>query len=59
MKANILISTAKARPDIEPVLPLINVVFLLLIFFMLTGKMVKPTEKNIVAPIVQNKNKTV
>ena len=38
------------KPDIEPVLPLINVVFLLLIFFLMTGKLVKPSEDNIIAP---------
>ncbi len=59
MKANSLISTARTRPDIEPVLPLINVVFLLLIFFMLTGKMIKPTEQDISAPIVEYKNNAV
>jgi biopolymer transport protein ExbD len=30
---------ASHRPDIEPVLPLINVVFLLLIFFMIAGRL--------------------
>jgi biopolymer transport protein ExbD len=59
MKSNILTSTARVRPDIEPVLPLINVVFLLLIFFMLTGKMIKPSEQGISAPIVQHKNRAV
>lgn len=59
MKANPLISTARVRPDIEPVLPLINVVFLLLIFFMLTGKMIKPSEEDISAPVVQYKNRAV
>lgn len=38
------------KPDIEPVLPLINVVFLLLIFFLMTGKLVKPSEDKIIAP---------
>ncbi|MCK5875551.1 MAG: biopolymer transporter ExbD [Alcanivoracaceae bacterium] len=30
---------SRRRPDIEPVLPLINVVFLLLIFFMVAGQL--------------------
>ena len=41
------------KPDIEPVLPLINVVFLLLIFFLMTGKLVKPSENTIAAPSQQ------
>ncbi len=59
MKTNLLMSEAKSRPDIEPVLPLINVVFLLLIFFMLTGKMVSPSEQGIKAPVVKHKNSAV
>lgn len=45
-----LLSQSRARPDIEPVLPLINVVFLLLIFFLMTGKMQQPTDISIVPP---------
>lgn len=44
------------RPAIEPVLPLINVVFLLLIFFLMTGKLQRP-EIDTIAPPEQLKNK--
>ena len=39
MKKFSLQPPAQHRPDIEPVLPLINVVFLLLIFFMVAGRL--------------------
>lgn len=59
MSFNLLTHRVKERPDIEPVLPLINVVFLLLIFFMLTGKMTRPSEKGITAPKVTSKTKVI
>ena len=49
MKPSLMV-TAAHKPDIEPVLPLINVVFLLLIFFLMTGKLVKPQQAHIQAP---------
>lgn len=45
-----------SRPEIEPVLPLINVVFLLLIFFLMTGKLQRP-EIDTIAPPQQSKKK--
>lgn len=39
------------RLVLEPILPLINIVFLLLIFFMLAGKMRDPSIREITAPI--------
>lgn len=50
MKQNILLRHSPVRPGIEPVLPLINVVFLLLIFFLMTGKMQKPAISTIKPP---------
>jgi biopolymer transport protein ExbD len=41
---------ASRRPDIEPVLPLINVVFLLLIFFMVAGRMAPSLPADITPP---------
>ena len=38
------------RPPLEPVLPLINVVFLLLIFFMVAGQLAPRPEGNVDAP---------
>nr|WP_255612577.1 biopolymer transporter ExbD [Alcanivorax sp. 1008] len=38
------------RPDIEPVLPLINVVFLLLIFFMVAGRLAPQLPAEITPP---------
>ena len=49
MKPSLMVKAAH-KPDIEPVLPLINVVFLLLIFFLMTGKLVKPQQAHIQAP---------
>lgn len=49
MKPSLMVKAAH-KPDIEPVLPLINVVFLLLIFFLMTGKLVKPQQAHIRAP---------
>ena len=50
MNFNPLTAKPPARPGIEPVLPLINVVFLLLIFFLMTGKMQKSAVPAIVPP---------
>lgn len=38
------------RPPLEPVLPLINVVFLLLIFFMVAGHLAPPQNSDVKAP---------
>lgn len=38
------------RPDIEPVLPLINVVFLLLIFFMVAGQLAPGLPADVTPP---------
>lgn len=38
------------RPDIEPVLPLINVVFLLLIFFMVAGRLAPGLPADVMPP---------
>lgn len=38
------------RPPVEAALPLINIVFLLLIFFLMAGSMQSPIEKSIMAP---------
>lgn len=38
------------RPDIEPVLPLINVVFLLLIFFMVAGRLAPGLPADVTPP---------
>lgn len=40
----------RRRPDIEPVLPLINVVFLLLIFFMVAGHLAPGLPANVTPP---------
>ena len=42
-----------SRPDRENVIPLINVVFLLLIFFMIAGQMSRPEMLDIMVPSVQ------
>ena len=39
------------RPPLEPVLPLINVVFLLLIFFMLAGQLAKKPSVAVETPV--------
>lgn len=39
------------RPSVEAVLPLINIVFLLLIFFLAAGSLSSPLDKSIEAPI--------
>lgn len=44
------------RPPLEPVLPLINVVFLLLIFFMLAGQLAKRPVVAVDTPISQVAN---
>ncbi|EKF75804.1 ferric siderophore transport system inner membrane protein E [Alcanivorax hongdengensis A-11-3] len=44
-------SIANRRPPLEPVLPLINVVFLLLIFFMLAGQLAKKPSVEVATPV--------
>ncbi len=44
------------RPPLEPVLPLINVVFLLLIFFMLAGQLAKRPTVSVDTPVSQVAN---
>ncbi len=44
------------RPPLEPVLPLINVVFLLLIFFMLAGQLAKRPTVSVETPVSQVAN---
>lgn len=39
------------RPSVEAVLPLINIVFLLLIFFLAAGSLSSPLDKSIEAPV--------
>ncbi|MFN3714836.1 MAG: ExbD/TolR family protein [Alcanivoracaceae bacterium] len=53
MKRLSLDTPASRRPDIEPVLPLINVVFLLLIFFMVAGRMAPSLPADITPPASQ------
>ncbi|PKM22310.1 MAG: biopolymer transporter ExbD [Gammaproteobacteria bacterium HGW-Gammaproteobacteria-14] len=50
MRSFSLTPTTSRRPDIEPVLPLINVVFLLLIFFMVAGKLAPSLPSDITPP---------
>lgn len=45
-----IMETSTRRPPLEPVLPLINVVFLLLIFFMLAGQLAKRPPVSVDAP---------
>ena len=45
-----LMDDSRRRPDIEPVLPLINVVFLLLIFFMVAGQLAPGLPANVTPP---------
>lgn len=47
---------APARHDFENILPLINVVFLLLIFFMLAGSFSKPDFYKVMTPVADNDN---
>lgn len=56
---NPLVSKHASSPAIEPVLPLINVVFLLLIFFLMTGKLQNPTERDIVVPKQSNEQNSI
>src|SRR5690554_7538712 len=50
MKKLSLQPPASQRPDIEPVLPLINVVFLLLIFFMVAGRLAPSLPADVMPP---------
>ncbi|UTW58792.1 biopolymer transporter ExbD [Kordiimonas sp. SCSIO 12603] len=43
----------QVRPERENVIPLINVVFLLLIFFMIAGQISRPEMLDVMAPSVQ------
>lgn len=47
---NLESSDSGRRPPLEPVLPLINVVFLLLIFFMVAGQLAPRPEGDVDAP---------
>ena len=51
-----IMETSSRRPPLEPVLPLINVVFLLLIFFMLAGQLAKRPTVTVEAPMSQTAN---
>ncbi len=51
-----IMETSSRRPPLEPVLPLINVVFLLLIFFMLAGQLAKRPTVAVEAPMSQTAN---
>jgi biopolymer transport protein ExbD len=50
MKHLSLAEPVRRRPDIEPVLPLINVVFLLLIFFMVAGQLAPSMPADLTPP---------
>ena len=50
MKRLVLPTDSPRRPDIEPVLPLINVVFLLLIFFMVAGRLAPGLPADVTPP---------
>ena len=51
-----IMETSSRRPPLEPVLPLINVVFLLLIFFMLAGQLAKSPTVSVDTPLSQSAN---
>lgn len=51
-----LMETPSRRPPLEPVLPLINVVFLLLIFFMLAGQLAKRPSVAVETPVSEVAN---
>lgn len=51
-----IMETSSRRPPLEPVLPLINVVFLLLIFFMLAGQLAKQPTVAVDTPLSQSAN---
>ncbi|MED5388152.1 MAG: biopolymer transporter ExbD [Pseudomonadota bacterium] len=51
-----IMETSSRRPPLEPVLPLINVVFLLLIFFMLAGQLAKRPSVSVDTPLSQSAN---
>lgn len=46
-----IMESTTRRPPLEPVLPLINVVFLLLIFFMLAGQLAKRPAVEVDTPV--------
>ena len=52
----IIVENNSRRPPLEPVLPLINVVFLLLIFFMLAGQLAKRPTVSVDTPVSQVAN---
>ena len=52
-----LIETDTHRPDVELMLPLINVILLLLIFFLVVGNTVNPLNKEIKVPQTQQAQK--
>lgn len=45
------LNASSSRPPLEPMLPLINIVFLLLIFFLIAGNTQTPMESSIEVPI--------
>ena len=49
-QADFIARSDTRRPPVEAALPLINIVFLLLIFFLMAGSMQSPIEKSIMAP---------
>ncbi len=49
------IADTPAKPPIENILPLVNIVFLLLIFFMLAGSFNQPDFYPVDAPVANNK----
>lgn len=51
-----IMETSSRRPPLEPVLPLINVVFLLLIFFMLAGQLAQSPTVSVDTPLSQSAN---
>lgn len=51
-----IMENSSRRPPLEPVLPLINVVFLLLIFFMLAGQLAKRPVVAVETPVSQVAN---
>ena len=51
-----IMENTSRRPPLEPVLPLINVVFLLLIFFMLAGQLAKRPTVSVETPVSQVAN---
>ncbi|WP_417493322.1 ExbD/TolR family protein [Maricaulis sp.] len=49
-QADLIARQETRRPPVEAALPLINIVFLLLTFFLMAGSLQSPIEKSIMAP---------